>query len=805
MEPRECKLQNPYNLSKQSAIYTFSYRFLWVKFQLEDLCNCDTDDAIRNVLVNLPHDLGETYDRFLSRVEPLQRRHYIKRLFNWIICSKRPLHANELREAIAFTVEDTHFDTSKIPNDLNRLARACGNLIIIDEDTESVQLAHYTVQQYLLDQRPNPSFFHMTRESADFEVGEVCVAYLGFTEFVSQIAVYSNDTTPNFAALEEVIGTQSIIPHTATGATLAKVLTKICVTEHAPTRIEYGNFLKVHKRKMPTVPLTTKYALLAYVIENWFYHTAAFKRPVCHRDTLKHKEARHLMLFNDLIFEKKLLFDIRPWDSVSFYSSEYPYVLHLGWSISTNHVPLARGIIQRGIIWNAQMELYFDFTAKWIFRLLEEQSIQHVPEIHLDRFNEQTQDPLCMSEDWGDWLYQRIRFASAHEEVDALEICLENWGNCEWSSLKAKFYGHLLLEAAAYGWNAVANILCSHIRNWRKELRDAVWITTESDGLKCNALELATLSGLNFTADLISSAGCVFSPQFRGRILRSYRLRDVIEDGQANKLGLLLRAFGATESSVANIEYHIYDAQHRASRDSIALSFAVQRLSEVIKQKSDPVPRPHWVWMVATAGWQEKIDLLLGAGAKPAQKDWGWLLNDAIIGDRAERLLALIGAGVPISGPNSFCYIDHESEIRNNLQARGIKTIMYLPPLSWAILNNRVEIIEILFDAGAQARERDDAGYLPIHFAILAGSLEIVKLLDNYGAWFNVRTPGFENILQFTAKYCEDGENKTAIEDFLRIQDTHDDLARFEEPTFSVVPPKRRFHRRTYSIAISPR
>lgn len=109
----------------------------------------------------------------------------VKRMFNWIICARRPLHVNELREAIAFTIDDRHRDAEKIPNNINRLIRLCGNLVLVDEDTESVRFAHYSVvQQNLLN--PNcskPTYFHTNEEDGKLALGEVCVAYLLFTDF----------------------------------------------------------------------------------------------------------------------------------------------------------------------------------------------------------------------------------------------------------------------------------------------------------------------------------------------------------------------------------------------------------------------------------------------------------------------------------------------------------------------------------------------------------------------------------------------------------------------------------------------
>lgn len=63
---------------------------------------------------------------------------------------KATLQVDQLREGIAFTLEDQTWNQRKIPTDLTRLARACGNLVVVDDVTQTVQLAHFTVQQYLL-------------------------------------------------------------------------------------------------------------------------------------------------------------------------------------------------------------------------------------------------------------------------------------------------------------------------------------------------------------------------------------------------------------------------------------------------------------------------------------------------------------------------------------------------------------------------------------------------------------------------------------------------------------------------------
>lgn len=316
-----------------------------MKFQTDDLCGAETDDEIRTILRNLPKDLVETYDRFLGRVEGEQRREYIKRMFQWIVCARRPLMANELREGIAFTTEDNHFDTAKLPNDLQRLTRACGNLISIDEDTEEVHLAHYTVQQYLLE-RKRPSFFRLTQKSANIEVRRLCLTYLHFADFETQITPYRDNVTPALSSLEKAIGIQALMLQDSTGAGIARMLRKARGTEYSPTGTDYSRPFQDFPINRGTSDINTKYELLSYITENWLHHTKDFMHGiVSEQDTER---------FQQLALVKKFLFNIRPWEGIKvvagidYYTSEgLHFAIEMGWAISNNHMPLLRAVHQQ--------------------------------------------------------------------------------------------------------------------------------------------------------------------------------------------------------------------------------------------------------------------------------------------------------------------------------------------------------------------------------------------------------------------------------------------------------------------------
>ena len=73
-------------------------------------CEPESDHGIRLVLQNLPKSLSETYNRLLSKIEGGERKYMIRRMFKWIMCAREPIHLDELREVVAFTLNDLVYD-----------------------------------------------------------------------------------------------------------------------------------------------------------------------------------------------------------------------------------------------------------------------------------------------------------------------------------------------------------------------------------------------------------------------------------------------------------------------------------------------------------------------------------------------------------------------------------------------------------------------------------------------------------------------------------------------------------------------
>jgi hypothetical protein len=694
-------------------------------------------------------------------------------MFNWIICARRPLQVNELQEAIAFTINDHQFDAAKIPTDLNRLARACGNLVLIDEETQNVQLAHYTVQQYLLDhRRMTSSFFKTTREAANFDAGKLCVAYLSFTDFESQLVKHHDDVRPNFAVLENVVATQTLLPPNSTGASLAKVIMRLRDFRHSPTDIDFPHHINVHKKRAPTAKLRTKFSFLSYVAENWLLHTVDFANPTLHS---RAEQTSLFSAFDNLAFDRSFSFDIRPWDALLIKMEEHPFIAHFGWALSANHLPLLQAIVRRD---KAQISRCLDYAAEWVFRSFNNQPVNHIPEnlmIELS-INEQPLEVFPTADEWGVWLHHRILTSSNEQNVVALSYTLRMWDEGAWSPMKAKLFGYLLLEAAIHDRHEAARIICRNISLWKPELPRIVWMTTTCYGIDCNAVELAALSGSEKVMKILASAGCKISDEFKTNILRKLRLRHVIHDGDIRRLCSLLRIYGASDSSLTNIEIGLGSPEERHRKDAEALSYAILTLSER-NQRFFRSAETHWVWSIQETGCQAVIDLLIAAGAKPKIDDAARLLRDAVQGDRRARIHLLLESDLyprrSFQYANSFVHLGHRStKICERLRIKAPTEEVTLPILSWAILCHRVEIAELLLLSGASHSQPDTwLGFSALQFAVLAESTQLFRLVHKHGASLNIRTPSGQDIVTFIEEICDSPEVKRAIIDYTLSQD----------------------------------
>ncbi|PQE10853.1 nacht domain protein [Rutstroemia sp. NJR-2017a BBW] len=469
--------------------------FLWAKFQLDELCQLETDAAITKALRNLPRDLEETFDRLLQRVLGDERRELVKRMFNWIICARRPLHMDELREAIAFTVDDEYWDAAKIPNDLKRLVRVCGNLVIVDEETEKVQLAHHTVEQYLLHSHTSKlAYFHTTKQEANREIGEVCAAYLCFSDFETQVTRH-NMITPNMVALQQVFNTQGVIPYSSAGVRHVAAVASVIIAprktgQHITSNIDFARHIS--KNRHPT-EFHGKYCLLPYTKEHWLSHVESF--------TKETRQTTAGRLFRQLLFQKQFPFPHRPWDGFSLGESLLKCAI-MGWAIAAGHLPILHELLA------ADGGAAFEYVARashkfWkpLLNLGGKVTLVKIPERTTSccwSLNNMTSENDCL-----EWLYVQILAAAQGGNFQVIQLVLDyGFTNSPWTAshigahsplIASNVRAHLQLEASIHKQFDIVSLLSnSSHKIWASYERDGTYFTAVDAAMDCAEIELVS-------------------------------------------------------------------------------------------------------------------------------------------------------------------------------------------------------------------------------------------------------------------------------------------------------------------------
>lgn len=280
--------------------------------------------------------MAATYARILQKISSIRTNMSLaQRVFKWIICARRPLLITELTEAIAFQPTDRSCNVEKIP-DASRTIQACKNLVVLDETDKTVRLAHHSVRKFLSEPSTQDSApeFHFELNQASTEAGELCIAYLSFSDFERQLTT----SNPNICRLTgEVPGPSAILESVRFSPTSGHVTSGIIslrkrMSKGATTDEPSSSKVQLVKLRKPAPPsLLEKYLFLGYAIENW----------ACHTLDLPDHDKRLWSLFKDLAMDKPMPFDIRVWGEIHG-SNGLPYTALFRWAVNAGHVPLLK-------------------------------------------------------------------------------------------------------------------------------------------------------------------------------------------------------------------------------------------------------------------------------------------------------------------------------------------------------------------------------------------------------------------------------------------------------------------------------
>ena len=267
---------------------------------------------IRETLKNLPEGLGVTYKRILTKISRISSRAQLaQKVFKWATIAKRPLHIEELKEAVAIEPDDKAWDEDKFPH-ADLMFESCRGLVIKDPEDETVYFAHHTIRQYLtggLTTKVDP-LFEVSVTEADHLAGQVCVAYLSFSDFETQIASNIPLATLENKGVLASGGPLWIPSMLGIRKSMFDIPYRLLRGDPAVRPLDSNHWKhlipKPKSRYSPSTDLKDKYRLLCYAIEYWEPHARSYKlsgEPII---------ARRL---ENLAMDKTLAFDFRPWGS----------------------------------------------------------------------------------------------------------------------------------------------------------------------------------------------------------------------------------------------------------------------------------------------------------------------------------------------------------------------------------------------------------------------------------------------------------------------------------------------------------
>ncbi|KAI0545445.1 hypothetical protein F4679DRAFT_462080 [Xylaria curta] len=251
--------------------------FLWVFFQVQELCEKTCDEDIRHTIENLPENLEETFRRILRRILSRRDSELARKTFPWVAAALRPLSLKELQEAIAIEIGQQYTETGRLCNKVNSIISSCENLLHIDEEDESVQFAHHSIRQFLVEHVPRQQpkdddlrVFYIDIEEADHFIGEICVTYLHFSDFQTALSQRPKPIilpSPKDIALTALSSKRNFI---------SKLGRKVR-SNRASLSVEVDKLVRSSAEPTSKVVYNNTHPFLKYASTNWILHTKNFR------------------------------------------------------------------------------------------------------------------------------------------------------------------------------------------------------------------------------------------------------------------------------------------------------------------------------------------------------------------------------------------------------------------------------------------------------------------------------------------------------------------------------------------------
>ena len=157
---------------------------------MDYLCELPNDAARRKALDSLPPDLNSTYERILHRVNQgnAETQRLVRRALRWIANANRNffMTVEALCEAVSVDLGTIRRNPEAI-SDEYEILRRCSSLVRKSEDGNKLELAHFTVKEFLQQIDPEEDIsigaYRYDPGNNELILAKVCLTYLMFDDF----------------------------------------------------------------------------------------------------------------------------------------------------------------------------------------------------------------------------------------------------------------------------------------------------------------------------------------------------------------------------------------------------------------------------------------------------------------------------------------------------------------------------------------------------------------------------------------------------------------------------------------------
>ncbi|RYP54685.1 hypothetical protein DL768_000621 [Monosporascus sp. mg162] len=151
--------------------------FLLAHLQMDLIVRKDNIKAIRKELSTLPRSLNSMYEETMKRIRNQEDgAERALQILAWLTYALRPMSLTAMQHALAVDEGDDEFDEAAMPDE-ETLASVCAGLVSVEQGSQTIQLVHYSAQEYLR-QLPMSPFLE-----APAVIAATCLRYLSFGAF----------------------------------------------------------------------------------------------------------------------------------------------------------------------------------------------------------------------------------------------------------------------------------------------------------------------------------------------------------------------------------------------------------------------------------------------------------------------------------------------------------------------------------------------------------------------------------------------------------------------------------------------